>query len=460
MGLIKAAKDSISTLLADQWREYFYCDSLSDDILMMKGSKRVTEGRNSNTKGVDNIISNGSIIVVNEGQCMMIVDQGGIVDFCAEAGEFIYDTSSEPSLFYGNFGDNIKKSLSTVFNRFTFGGNTAKDQRVYYFNTKEITKNFYGTPNPVPFRVVDANIGLDIDISLKCSGEYSFKIADPLVFYKNIAGNVKDEYNKKDIVGQLKGELITSLQPALAKISAMGVRYSALPAYTKELTEALNAELSEDWLGRRGIQMVSMTIKPVADEEDEKMISDLQRTAVFRNADMRMANLSTAQADAMKMAASNESAGPTMAFAAMNMSNMMGMNATAMYGGGMQQGMGMQQQQPQQNAASMGFGGGAFNTQPTQQQAPVLGWSCSCGKTDNRGKFCAECGSPKPAAAGWTCSCGHVNQGKFCAECGSKKPTGAPMYKCDKCGWEPEDPANPPKFCPECGDIFDQNDVK
>lgn len=460
MGLMKAAKDSISSLLADQWRECFYCDSISDDILMVRASKQVTEGRNSNTKAT-NTISNGSVIIVNEGQCMMIVDQGGIVDFCAEAGEFIYDTSTEPSLFYGSFGENIKSSLSTVWNRFTFGGNTGKDQRVYYFNTKEITKNFYGTPNPVPFRVVDANIGLDIDISLKCSGEYSFRIADPLVFYKNVAGNVKDEYNKKDILGQLKGELITSLQPALAKISAMGVRYSALPAYTKELTEALNAELSEDWMGRRGIQMVSMTIKPVADEEDEKMISDLQRTAVFRNADMRMANLSTAQADAMKMAASNENAGPTMAFAAMNMANMTGMNATAMYGGGMQQGMGMQPQQPQQNAASMGFGGGAFNAQPAQSQAaPVLGWTCSCGKNDNRGKFCAECGSPKPAAAGWTCSCGQVNQGKFCPNCGSKKPEGAPMYKCDKCGWEPEDPTKPPKFCPECGDIFDQNDIK
>ncbi len=460
MGLIKAAKDSIESLLADQWREYFYCDSIPDDILMVKGSKRITQGRNSNTKAPDNIISNGSIIVVNEGQCMMIVDQGGVVDFCAEAGPFVYDTSTEPSIFYGNFGDNLKNSLQTAITRFSFGGNTAKDQRVYYFNTKEIVKNFYGTPNPVPFRVVDQNIGLDVDISLKCSGEYSFKITDPWVFYKNVAGNVKESFNKSEIVGMMKSELVNALQPALAKISAMGVRYSALTAYTKELTDALNAELSEDWASRRGISMVSMTIKPVASEEDEKMITDLQKSAVYRNADMRMANLSMAQAEAMKMAASNENAGPTMAFAAMNMSNMAGMNAMNMYGGMPQQGMGVQQQPQQQSAASMGFGGGAFNTQPVQQAAPVLGWTCSCGKTDNRGKFCAECGSPKPAAAGWTCSCGHVNQGKFCQECGSKKPEGAPMYKCDKCGWEPEDPTNPPKFCPECGDIFNDNDKK
>ena len=138
MGLIQAAKDSISSVVSDQWREYFYCDSLSPDVLMIKGEKRVTNGRNSNTKGTDNIISNGSVIAVNEGQCMIIVDQGGIVDVCAEAGEFIYDNSTEPSLFYGNLGENVKNTFTTMARRFTFGGNTAKDQRVYFFNTKEI----------------------------------------------------------------------------------------------------------------------------------------------------------------------------------------------------------------------------------------------------------------------------------------------------------------------------------
>ncbi len=457
MGLIKAAKDTIESLLADQWREFFICNSIPDDILLVRGTKQITQGRNSNTKGTDNIITNGSVIVVNEGQCMMIVDQGGIVDFCAEAGEFIYDTSSEPSIFYGNFGENLKKSFQTAISRFSFGGNVPKDQRVYYFNTKEIMNNFYGTPNPIPFRVVDRNIGLDMDVSLKCSGDYTFKITDPWVFYKNVAGNVKDSFSKKEIAGMMKSEMINSLQPALAKISAMGVRYSALPAYTKELTNALNEELSNEWGQRRGISMVSMTIKPVVDEEDEAIIKTAQRDSMYRNADMRMASLAGSQGRAMETAAANENAGPTMAFAAMNMANMAGMGAMNMYGGMPQQGM----QQPQQSAESMGFGGGAFNAQPQQAPAtPVLGWTCSCGKNDNRGKFCAECGSPKPAAAGWTCSCGHVNQGKFCQECGSKKPEGAPLYKCDKCGWEPEDPTNPPKFCPECGDVFNENDRK
>ncbi len=246
MGLIKAAKDTVQSMLADQWREYFYCDSLSNDILMVKGAKRISDGRGSNTKGSDNIISNGSIVAVNEGQCMIIVDQGAIVEFCADAGEFIYDTSAEPSLLYGSLGENLKKTFSVVGRRFTFGGSTARDQRVYFFNTKEIKRNLFGTANPIPFRVVDRNIGLDMDTSLRCNGEYSFKLVDPLLFYKNVCANVTDSYNKSDLQSMMKAELVTALQPALAKISAMGVRYSEIPAHSEELANFLNEELSEN----------------------------------------------------------------------------------------------------------------------------------------------------------------------------------------------------------------------
>ena len=141
MGLIKAAKDAIGSMMADQWREYFYCDSLNNDTLVVKGQKRVTAGRNSNTKGVDNIITNGSIIAVNEGQCMLLVDQGEITDFCADAGEFVYDSSAEPSLFYGGLGEGLKNTFSSIGKRFTFGGNAPRDQRVYFINTKEIMNN-------------------------------------------------------------------------------------------------------------------------------------------------------------------------------------------------------------------------------------------------------------------------------------------------------------------------------
>ncbi|HKM34809.1 MAG TPA: SPFH domain-containing protein [Lachnospiraceae bacterium] len=451
MGLIKAAKDAIGSLLADQWREYFYCDSLSSDILMVKGQKRVNQGRNSNTKSTENIISNGSIVAVNEGQCMIIVDQGKISDFCAESGEFVYDNSTEPSLFYGKLGDNLKQTFSLIGRRFSMGGNTGKDQRVYFFNTKEVMNNLFGTSNPVPFRVVDNNIGLDVDISIRCNGEYTFKIADPLLFYSNVCGNVSDEYQKNELISMMKGELITALQPAFSRLSDMGIRYSAIAGHTMELTNALNEELSEKWGLLRGIQMISMTINGMkASEEDEQMIKDLQRTAVFRNTDMAAANLATAQAEAMKSAAANTSTGPMMAFAGMNMAQMTGgMNANSLFemAGG-----------KQNNTA--GSVQDAQPAKPAKEANAVLGWTCNCGKVDNRGKFCAECGKLKPADVGWTCSCGHVNQGKFCQECGIKKPEGAPLYKCDKCGWEPEDPGNPPKFCPECGDVFDNNDLK
>lgn len=449
MGLIKAVTGAVGGVISDQWREYFYCDSIDADVLVTKGHKK-TKGRASNNNGEENIISNGSVIAVNEGQCMIIVDQGRVVEFCAEAGEFTYDTSSEPSLLYGNLGENIKKTFATVGKRFTFAGDTAKDQRVYFFNTKEIMGNKYGTANPVPFRVVDQNIGLDIDISIRCNGEYSFKITDPLLFYANVCGNIKEDYEKRELESQLKTELMTALQPAFAKISAMGVRYSEVPAHTMELADALNDVLSEKWAQIRGIEMVSFGINAMkASEEDEAMIKELQKSAVLRNPNMAAATLVGAQAEAMKAAASNTSTGPMMAFAGMNMATQAG---------------GMNAQQLFQMGAQPDMAGNVQKTEPVLSEAPKMqageGWTCSCGKSGNTGKFCSECGAPKPAATGWKCACGAMNKGKFCSECGAKKPADEPLYKCDKCGWEPEDPKNPPKFCPECGDPFNDSDIQ
>ncbi|MBO5054743.1 MAG: SPFH domain-containing protein [Lachnospiraceae bacterium] len=448
MGLIKAATGAIGSILSDQWKEYFYCDSLDSDVLVTKGHKK-TKGRASNNNGEENIISNGSVVAVNEGQCMIIVDQGRVVEFCAEAGEFTYDISSEPSLLYGNLGENIKNTFNTIGKRFTFAGDTGKDQRVYFFNTKEIMGNKYGTANPVPFRVVDNNIGLDIDISIRCNGEYSYKITDPLLFYTNVCGNVTEDYERRTLDSQLKAELMTALQPAFAKISAMGVRYSAIPAHTMELADALNEVLSEKWAQLRGIEIVSFGINALkASEEDEAMIKELQKSAVLRNPNMAAATLVGAQAEAMKSAASNTSTGPMMAFAGMNMATQAGgMNAQQLFQMGAQQAAPAMQTQSQAAPQNM-------------QQGSASGWTCSCGHTGNTGKFCSECGAPQPAANGWTCACGAVNKGKFCSECGAKKPAGEPLYKCDKCGWEPEDPKNPPKFCPECGDPFNDDDIQ
>lgn len=446
MGLIKAISGAIRGVAADQWKEYFYCESLENHVLVVKGQRRNNSKFGTGNKGNDNIISNGSVVAVNEGQCMIIVDQGKVVEFCAEAGEFLYDTSSEPSLLSGDLGENIGKTFSTIGKRFTFGGDTGKDQRVYFFNTKEIIGNKYGTANPVPFRVVDNNIGLDVDISVRCNGEYSYQIFDPILFYTHVCGNISDEYTRDKIDSQLKSELMTALQPAFAQISAMGIRYSAVPAHTMEVADALNKVLSEKWSELRGIRIVSFGVNTIkASEEDEEMIKELQKTAVLRNPNMAAATLVGAQAEAMKSAASNTSTGPMMAFAGMNMANQAGgMDANSLFAMGQQQN----------------------NTPPTNPEpAPAApadkdSWTCSCG-TVNTGKFCVECGKSNPASQpGWTCSCGAVNQGNFCQECGTKRPADAPLYKCDKCGWQPEDPHNPPKFCPECGDVFDDNDIQ
>ena len=463
MGLLKAGIGALGGVLADQWREYFYCNALAENILMTKGQKR-TSGRSSNTKGSDNIITNGSIIAVNEGQCMMIVEQGAIVEFCAEAGEFVWDSSTEPSIFYGGFGQGLKATWETLKKRFTMGGDTGKDQRVYFFNTKEIIGNKYGTANPVPFRVVDNNIGLDMEIGLRCFGEYSYKLTDPMLFYKNVCGNVEGDFTRDRIDSQLKSELLTALQPAFAKLSEMGIRYSAVVGHTEELGNALNEVLSQKWSNLRGIAVASFGVSSItANEEDEKTIKELQKSAVLRNPNMAAAHLVGAQADAMKAAAANEGAGAFMAFAGMNMAQGAGgMNAQSLFQMGQQQATPAAPARDSWRCACGATVTGKFCPECGQKKPePVAAnaWKCACG-TMATGKFCPECGKPQPAADGWTCACGAVNKGKFCAECGQKKPAGVPQYKCDKCGWEPADKAHPPKFCPECGDPFDDGDVQ
>ena len=419
MGLIRAAMGAAGGTLADQWKEYFYCDAIPENVLAVKGQKK-TARRSSNRHGDDNVITDGSVIAVADGQCMLIVDQGKIVDMCAETGEYTYDMSSEPSLFCGSLGQGLKNMFGTMANRFTFGGEAPKDQRIYYFNTKELIGNKYGTPSPVPFRVVDQRAGIDIDVGIRCFGEYSYRVSNPMLFYTNVCGNVSEDYTRDRLDSQLKTELLTALQPAFAKIGETGIRYSQLPGHTMELADALNEVLSKKWRDLRGIEIVSFGVSSVtADEEDEKMLKELQRNAAFTDPTRAAAHLVGAQGDAMKAAAANKG-GAAMAFMGMNMAGQAGgMNAQDLYA--------MGQQQAAQQAAS----------QPA-------GWTCSCGHTGNTGKFCGECGAPKPAPAGeWKCSCGAVNTGKFCGECGKPRP--ADEWTCS-CG-----SVNKGKFCANCG---------
>lgn len=444
--------------LAEQWPisgKVFICESLDADVLAVKGQKRIGS-RSANKKGSDNLITSGSGIAVADGQCALIVEQGKIVEVCAEPGEYTYDASTEPTIFSGNLGSSLDQVFDVIGKRFTYGGDTGKDQRIYYINTKELIDNKFGTPNPVPFRVVDRNIGLDVDVSVRCSGVYSYRISNPLLFYANVCGNIEQEYRREELDHQLKTEFISALQPAFAKISDLEIRPNALPGHVTELCDAMNEALTGKWANTRGITVVSVAIGTIdLPKEDAEMIKQAQKTAILRDPMMAAATLTEAQAGAMKTAAGN-SAGAMTGFMGMGMAAQNGgMNAQNLY----QMGAEMAQNNAGQNQQNV-------SSQP-HMTAPGKGgekeaagkWTCACGAVNEKEwKFCQECGKERPQE-GWICSCGAENKGKFCTECGKPRPKGTPVYQCDKCGWKPEDPKNPPKFCPECGDPFDANDI-
>ena len=469
MGLIKAGMGALGGVLADQWKEFFYCDALDMDTLVVKGQKRVS-GRSSNTKGSENVISNGSGIAVADGQCMLIVEQGKIVEVCAEPGEYTYDTSTEPSVFTGDLGESLMETFRTVAKRFTYGGDTGKDQRVYYINTKEIMGNKFGTPSPIIFEVMNKRLGFSRTVSIRCNGVYSYTISDPLLFYTRVCGNVEQAYTRDKIDEQMKAEFIDALQPAFGALAEQELRPAQIPAKAAELKKAMNDALRNDWAESRGITVEKIALNPITlNPEDMKKIQEMEDSVSYgHNPFMMGGRMGSATANAMETAAGN-SAGAMTGFMGMNMSG------SAM-GGGFNQAqnfyqMGMQQQQQQAASAPSADGWkcgcGATATgkfcpecgSRKPEPKPVGGWKCKCGATAT-GKFCPECGSPKPADDGsWTCSCGAKNTGKFCAECGSKKPAGVPQYRCDKCGWQPADPTKAPRFCPECGDPFDNGDI-
>lgn len=418
MGLIKAFRGAVSSTLADQWKEYIYCDSLNPEILAAKGHTK-TGFFGSNKKKSSNVISDGSKIVVNEGQAMLIVENGRVVDVSTEPGGFIFQSGTEPSVFCEGF-ENIRSTFDTMIERFGYGGQAANDQRVYYVNLKEIMNNKVGV-GEVPFR--DSEFGFTI--KLKGYGTYSFRIADPVAFFTNVCANVQETFPRLAIQEQLRTEMQQAMQPALGRVAQQGIPYDQITLHTKEIVEALNQELQESWYRLRGIELVSAAIASLRpDEESASKINQFQESRVYTNASMMGARLGTAQAEAMEKAAGN-TAGAFAGYMGVGMAQSAGgMNAGDLYR--------MGQQQAAQS--QMGAGNPAVQNQTgAGNQAAQQGWTC-------------------PA-------CGTVNQGKFCMECGAKKPAGAFVYKCDKCGWVPQDPAHPPKFCPECGDRFDEGDI-
>lgn len=445
MGLIRAAAGSTKGAFADQWLEFFSYDAFSPDVLAVKGQKH--SGRKSqNTKGNDNVISNGSRVAVASGQCALIIEQGQVLDVADQPGEYTFMLGGEASAFsdYSSKGL-VKTSLANAMERFKFGGQPGKDTRVYYINTKEITGNKFGTANPVPFRVVDRNIGLDMDIAIRFFGQYSYHISNPILFFMNIAGNFPDVYGRSQLDSQLKSELLSALQGALAKLSAYGVRYTELPAHTEQLTAALNEVLAKTWRDKRGIELDSFSIASVTPrDEDEKLIRDLQRTAVMKDptmsaaltqeANMRLAGqMAEAHAGALQAAAAN-------------------------HGGSIQGLMGLGLAQQMMGGIPMPHAYPApAPVQPPTVQQPTSIPLAGTGEIPVTRRSVQD--RSLPASGEWQCDCGHSSAGKFCAECGQPRPMMEKQYRCDKCGLVPADPANPSKFCPECGDPFNENDV-
>ena len=419
MGLIKAGIGAIGGVLADQWKEFFYCDAMDMDTLVTKGYKRIS-GRSSNTKASDNIISNGSGIAVADGQCMIIVEQGKVVELCAEPGEYTYDKSSEPSVFSGKFGTSLKETFKTIGKRFALGGDTGKDQRVYYINTKEIMGNKFGTPSPIIFEVRNARIGMSRTVNVRCNGVYSYVVSDPLTFYTRVCGNVESEFTREQIDDQMRAEFVSALQPAFGAMAELELRPAQIPAKAAELRDAMNKALRTEWAESRGITVEKIALNPITlNADDMQKIQQMEDAATLgANPFMMAGRMTDATASSMEKAADN-SAGAMTGFMGMGM-------AGGAMGGGF-------------NAAQ-----NLYNAGMQQAASSANSWKCSCG-AENSGNFCQNCGAKKPSNNIWKCSCGAENSGNFCQNCGAKKPSGN-SWTCS-CGAE-----NSGNFCQNCGE--------
>ncbi|HFI0113797.1 TPA: SPFH domain-containing protein [Streptococcus suis] len=321
MGLIKATMDSVSGVFGDQWKEYFYCDSLPSTVLIKKGLS-------TGTTHEDNIIANGSIIAVNHGQCALIIEDGEIIDIVSEPGQFIWDSSTSPCIFTGNLKDSVRESFREVYKRVQFHGTTAKDQRIYFINLKLIENNLFGTQSPIAFRFVDISINADFDLHIQCRGRFSYQIIDPIKFYSNIAGNVEDVYHSNDIFEQLRAEFMNSFGISLSSISSIGMRPSELLKYTNVIVNEMNSNMRESWANLRGIKLISIAFESInLPDEEQKMLTNLQEKRAYSAHDVALGHFNQARGDALKMAASNEN-GNILAFAGIDIAMNRGQELT------------------------------------------------------------------------------------------------------------------------------------
>jgi membrane protease subunit (stomatin/prohibitin family) len=456
MGLIKDAAKAfagnvvgvagsvVTSAISDQYLEFFTCDSLGQDILVREGAIKMEKGKN---KGSSEVISNGSIVAVPEGTACLLVDGGRIVDAVMEAGYYKWDNSSSPSILANtNVGENAKAIVKDAWDRFRMGGEIPKQQRVYFVNMLELRDQNFGTASPVPYPDPEYR-----NIYIRLNGTFSYRIQDPVTFFKNCAGNVKGEFTSAEFMGtppkpqQPRIEFLDHITEALNMLAAQDrVMYSLIDSNRSKLRNRMQECLDEDWLQNRGIVVEAVAIGGVTpDDKSRERIEQVDTAKLYgQDANALAAQVALGQTEAMKAAGANAN-GAVNGFMGMGMMGAVGgNNATAAALGAMQANQG--QQQPQTGF----FAGGA--AAPAQAAA---GWTCECGQGGNTGKFCSNCGKPQPAAApagGWTCECGTVNTGKFCSNCGKPQPAAAPAG-CSKCGWKPADGQALPKFCPECG---------
>ena len=420
MGIIRAVAGAVGGGLADQWLEVIEADNMSDTTVFCSGrAVRGNDRRGSNKKGSDGFVSNGSVVHVAQNQFMLLVDGGKVIDFTAEPGYYTVEDGSAPSLFYGELGE----ALRETFNRIKFGGVTPYQQKVYFINLQEIKNIPYGTVNPINY----FDSFYNAELYLRAHGYFSIRIVEPLKFFAEAIPRNKEHVDIRDIYQLYLSEFMTGLQSAINQMSADNFRISHVASQGLKLSQYLANALDEQWTQLRGMQIESVGIQISYDEESKKLINLRNQGAMLSDPGVREGYVQGAIARGLEAAGSNR-AGAVNGFMGMNM--------------GMQQGGGFMAAASQSNQAQMAQMAQRAAEQPA---AKPDGWTCSCG-TENTGKFCSECGKPRPAKeTAWTCSCGTENTGKFCSECGKPRPQGS---TCPKCGWHSEEAV---KFCPECG---------
>lgn len=403
MGLLRAATTSVASGFGDQFKEFVTCPTIEKNVLIQRGTVQHGKGNSNPSEGV---ISNGSKIVVPKGMAMMIIDNGAIKEFSAEPGEFIYDTSSEPSVFTGGFFKGIGETIKTIGSRITYGGQTARDQRVYYVNLLTITGNKFGSPQPR--KITDDKYGI---LEVTFFGQYAFKVVDPVILVQNVIGaNAKDTVTYEEIVGdQLKSSFIGKISEAITVVMRKNhVSFGDILMYNTDIANEMNVVLDESWRQNYGLEITDVAIADLnLTDESLARVNKVDDATIFSNSSLQSGLMASATADAMKAAASNSN-GAMAGFMGMGFAQNTG--ATAM--GAINQNPSTSQQGAtfaSTNTPEPGtiFAGATVQSEKIKAEEPVQEQVNPQVTEETPAKrFCSNCGNEVT--------------GKFCTNCGTK----------------------------------------